>query len=135
MLISVPAPSTKATVQEEERAITNIAVDDPAGHAARICACDGRGRRSTRGRRDQPHHHKHWSVDPAAWFDPAETPGSITPFLVLYALHDSMLKPMPAGPLTPSLAQRSQASEDGLTYEFGLRAGAKFHNGEPVLAG
>ncbi|HET7879866.1 MAG TPA: ABC transporter substrate-binding protein [Acetobacteraceae bacterium] len=71
---------------------------------------------------------------PAAWFDPAETPGSITPFLVLYALHDSMLKPMPAGPLTPSLAEWSQASEDGLTYEFMLRAGAKFHNGEPVTA-
>jgi peptide/nickel transport system substrate-binding protein len=73
------------------------------------------------------------SIAPA-WFDPADTPGIVTPFIVLYALHDSMLKPMPAGPFTPSLAERSSASEDGLTYEFVLRAGAKFHNGEQVTA-
>jgi peptide/nickel transport system substrate-binding protein len=73
------------------------------------------------------------SIAPA-WFDPADTPGIVTPFQVLYALHDSVVKPMPAGPLTPSLAERSSASEDGLTYEFVLRAGAKFHNGEPVTA-
>ena len=29
------------------------------------------------------------------WFDPAETPGVITPFLMLYALHDALVKPMP----------------------------------------
>ena len=29
------------------------------------------------------------------WFDPAETPGIITPFMVFYALHDAMVKPMP----------------------------------------
>ena len=29
------------------------------------------------------------------WFDPAETPGIITPFMVLYALHDALVKPMP----------------------------------------
>src|SRR6266446_3394579 len=29
------------------------------------------------------------------WFDPAETPGVITPFLLLYALHDALVKPMP----------------------------------------
>ena len=28
------------------------------------------------------------------WFDPAETPGVITPFLTLYALHDALVKPM-----------------------------------------
>jgi len=27
------------------------------------------------------------------WFDPAETPGIITPFMVLYALHDALVKP------------------------------------------
>ncbi len=71
---------------------------------------------------------------PPAWFDPADTPGIVTPFFVLYALHDAVLKPMPSGPLTPSLAERSSASEDGVTYEFTLRAGAKFHSGEPVTA-
>ena len=36
----------------------------------------------------------HVSLAPT-WFDPAETPGIITPFMELYALHDAMLKPMP----------------------------------------
>src|SRR6266481_3019131 len=36
----------------------------------------------------------HISLAPT-WFDPAETSGIITPFMVLYALHDAMLKPLP----------------------------------------
>ena len=36
----------------------------------------------------------HISLAPT-WFDPAETPGIITPFMVLYALHDAVVKPMP----------------------------------------
>ena len=36
----------------------------------------------------------HISLAPT-WFDPAETSGIITPFMVLYALHDAMVKPMP----------------------------------------
>jgi len=46
----------------------------------------------------------HVSLAPT-WFDPAETPGIITPFMVLYALHDGMVKPMPGQPLAPSLAE------------------------------
>src|SRR6266436_7513430 len=68
------------------------------------------------------------------WFDPAETPGIITPFMVLYALHDAVAKPMPGQPLAPSLAESWSASEDGITYDFILRKGAKFHNGDPVTA-
>ena len=68
------------------------------------------------------------------WFDPAETPGIITPFMVMYALHDAMVKPMPGNPLTPSLAESWTVSGDGLTYEFVVRKGAKFHNGDPVTA-
>ena len=68
------------------------------------------------------------------WVDPAETEGIITPFMVLYALHDALVKPMPAGPNTPSLAESWSQSKDGLTYEFVLRKGVKFHNGEPVTA-
>src|SRR4029077_19562672 len=69
-----------------------------------------------------------------SWFDPAETPGIITPFMVLYALHDALVKPMPGQPLAPSLAESWSASEDGLSYEFVLRKGVKFHNGDPVTA-
>jgi peptide/nickel transport system substrate-binding protein len=68
------------------------------------------------------------------WLDPAETESAITPFMVLYALHDALLKPMPGGLTTPSLAESWTASKDGLTYEFVLRNGIKFHNGDPVSA-
>jgi peptide/nickel transport system substrate-binding protein len=68
------------------------------------------------------------------WLDPGETESAITPFLVLYALHDAMVKPMPTGPTTPSLAESWTTSPDGLTYEFVLRSGVKFHNGDPVTA-
>ena len=64
----------------------------------------------------------HVSLAPT-WFDPAETPGIITPFMVLYALHDAMVKPMPGKLLAPSLAESWSTSEDGLTYEFVLRDG------------
>jgi peptide/nickel transport system substrate-binding protein len=75
----------------------------------------------------------HVSLAPT-WFDPAETSGLITPFMVLYALQDAMVKPMPRNALAPSLAESWTASEDGLTYEFVLRKGPVFHNGEPVTA-
>src|ERR1043166_9409844 len=68
------------------------------------------------------------------WLDPAETEGIITPFMVLYALHDALVKPMPTGLNTPSLAESWTASKDGLTYEFVIRKGVKFHHGEPVTA-
>ena len=68
------------------------------------------------------------------WLDPAETEGIITPFMFLYALHDAVVKPMPAGWNTPSLAESWSQSKDGLTYELVLRKGVKFHNGDPVTA-
>jgi len=46
----------------------------------------------------------HVTVAPR-WLDPAETESAISPFLVLYALHDALVKPMPAGPQTPCLAE------------------------------
>src|SRR5467141_4598 len=68
------------------------------------------------------------------WLDPAETEGIITPFMFLYALHDAVVKPMPAGWNTPSLAESWSQSKDGLAYDFVLRKGVKFHNGDPVTA-
>jgi peptide/nickel transport system substrate-binding protein len=70
----------------------------------------------------------------ARWLDPAETEALITPFMVLYAIHDALVKPMPAGPHTPSLAESWSASRDGLAYEFVLRKNARFHSGDPVTA-
>ncbi len=54
--------------------------------------------------------------------------------MVLYALHDAMVKPMPSGHYTPCLAQSWTISEDNLSYDFVVRDGAKFHNGDPVTA-
>jgi peptide/nickel transport system substrate-binding protein len=68
------------------------------------------------------------------WFDPAETVGLITPYQYLYALHDAVVKPMPDEPFALSLAKSWSLSDDGLVYEFVLRDGAKFHNGEPVTS-
>ena len=75
----------------------------------------------------------HISLAPT-YFDPAETPGLITPFMVLYALHDAVAKPMPGQAFAPSLAESWTQSKDGLVWEFVLRKNVRFHNGEPVTA-
>src|SRR5438093_2671743 len=89
------------------------------------------------GRADAPAGTMTWGVHitlASRWLDPGETEGIATPFMVLYALHDALVKPMPAGLYTPSLAESFTQSKDGLTYEFVIRKGARFHNGEPVTA-
>ena len=68
------------------------------------------------------------------WFDPGEVAGQITPFWVLYAIHDALVKPMPGNLMTPSLAETWNQSPDGRAYEFKLREGLKFHNGDPFTA-
>ena len=68
------------------------------------------------------------------WLDPGDTEALITPFMVLYALHDALVKPMPGNINTPSLAESWSMSKDGISYEFVLRKGARFHNGDPVTA-
>jgi peptide/nickel transport system substrate-binding protein len=78
-----------------------------------------------------------WAVQFAlapTWFDPAETTGIATPFFVLYAIHDALIKPMPGNGMAPSLAESWSVSPDGLTYDFVLRPGVRFHNGDPVTA-
>jgi peptide/nickel transport system substrate-binding protein len=51
--------------------------------------------------------------------------------MVLYALHDAMVKPMPGNVNAPSLAQSWSISEDGLSWDFVLRDGVKFHESLP----
>src|SRR5438876_2469798 len=67
------------------------------------------------------------------WFDPAENIQG-TPFMILLATHDALVKPMPGKSMAPSLAESWTASPDGLVYEFVLRKGVKFHNGDPVTS-
>jgi peptide/nickel transport system substrate-binding protein len=54
--------------------------------------------------------------------------------MILYALHDALVKPMPGNSMAPSLAESWTTSPDGRTYDFHLRKGVKFHNGDPVTA-
>jgi peptide/nickel transport system substrate-binding protein len=68
------------------------------------------------------------------WFDPADAEAIITPYIFYYALHDALVKPMPGGAQTPCLAESWSASADGLVYDFVLRKGVLFHNGDPVTA-
>src|SRR5499433_832168 len=59
------------------------------------------------------------------WLDPAETEAFSTPFMVMYAIHDAMVRPMPAGLTTPSLAESWTESKDHLSYTFTLRKGPR----------
>src|SRR5205807_10034331 len=91
----------------------------------------------TKARSEAPAGQLTWAVHISlapGWLDPAETTGIITPFMLLYALHDALVKPMPGNPMAPSLAESWTMSPDGLSYEFVLRRGVKFHNGDPVTA-
>ncbi|MBM3220075.1 MAG: ABC transporter substrate-binding protein [Candidatus Rokubacteria bacterium] len=75
----------------------------------------------------------HVTIAPT-WFDPSTAPPQITPFGVLYAIHDALVRPYPGQKMGPSLAESWKESPDGKTYEFKLRRSLKFHNGEPVTA-
>jgi peptide/nickel transport system substrate-binding protein len=85
----------------------------------------------------KPEGEMRWAVYvtiPPLWFDPGDAVGVITPFWVLYALHDALVKPMPGNPMAPSLAESWTVSADHRAYEFKLREGVRFHNGDPFTA-
>ncbi len=70
-----------------------------------------------------------------SWFDLAEVPiATLTTFWFCYALHDALVKPMPGNMMAPSLAESWTESADHLSYEFKLREGLRFHNGDPFTA-
>src|SRR2546426_545021 len=91
----------------------------------------------TEGRAEAPAGQLTWAINVSlvpTWFDPAESTGLLTAFIFYYALHDALVKPMPGKPMAPSLAESWSVSADGLTYEFVLRHGVRFHNRDPVTA-
>jgi peptide/nickel transport system substrate-binding protein len=76
-----------------------------------------------------------WHVTIApSWFDPGEVPAQITPFSLIYAMHDAVVRAMPGERMGNSLAESWSESLDGLVYEFKLRQGLRFHNGDPCTA-
>src|SRR5438093_12890557 len=62
----------------------------------------------------------HVSISPS-WFDPGENGGLITPFAVLYAMHDAVVRPMPGQKIGNSLAGSWTENPAGVVYEFTLR--------------
>ena len=76
-----------------------------------------------------------WHVTLApSWFDPSTAPPQITAFGMLYAIHDAVLRPLPGHRIGSSLAESWTESADGRTYEFRLRPGLRFHNGDPLTS-
>ena len=67
------------------------------------------------------------------WLDTAETDAEITPFMVMYALHDALVKPMPSGLNTASLAESWSMSKDGRVGP-GPSAAARLGRSRPAHA-
>src|SRR5881296_1726001 len=105
--------------------------------AALACAVLVSGRFDEAAAQTKPEGEMRWALYVTlspVWFDPGEVVGQITPFWVLYAMHDALVKPMPGNHQTPSLAESWTVSPDQRVYEFKLRQGLKFHNGDPFTA-
>src|SRR5713101_2510217 len=67
-----------------------------------------------------------WHVTIASsWLDPSTAPPQLTPFGILYAIHDALVRPLPGQKIGNSLAESWSESPDGLRYEFKLRRGLK----------
>ncbi|PYN88106.1 MAG: hypothetical protein DMD89_36275 [Candidatus Rokuibacteriota bacterium] len=91
----------------------------------------------TAGAQSKPEGEMRWALYVTlspVWFDPSEVIGQLTPFWILYGLHDALVKPMPGNMQAPCLAESWTVSADQRVYDFKLRGGLKFHNGEPFTA-
>ena len=75
----------------------------------------------------------HWD-NAADWLDPATCSYAVSAHLPLYLMHDALLKPMPGNIYAPCLAESYTVSPDQKVYEFRLRKGVKFHNGDTLTA-
>ncbi len=70
----------------------------------------------------------------ADWLDPSITSFSAANYFPLYLLHDALVKPMAGSLYAPCLAESWNVSPDSKVYEFKLRKGVKFHNGDEMTA-
>lgn len=75
-----------------------------------------------------------WHVAMAPrWLDPLDHEGTATPDNFLMAVHDALIKNSGTALYDhPSLAESFDFAEDAKSCTFKLRAGIKFHNGQPV---
>lgn len=75
----------------------------------------------------------HWGLS-ADWLDPATSTHVTSAFFILYFIHDALIKAMPGETYAPSLAESWTVSPDSRIFEFRLRKGVKFHNGDTMTA-
>jgi peptide/nickel transport system substrate-binding protein len=71
----------------------------------------------------------HFGIDPG-WFDPLGYSGAA--FQFYYLMHDALIKPMPQGEFTYSLAEHAEMAADYTRAAFRLRPGLKFQDGHPL---
>ncbi len=76
---------------------------------------------------------QHFALDPG-WLNPLQHSYAATQQHYDYLLHDSLIKTMPQGEATYSLAEHAEFSADYKSAAFRLRAGLKFHDGTPLTA-
>ncbi|MFC1909548.1 ABC transporter substrate-binding protein [Chloroflexota bacterium] len=76
---------------------------------------------------------KHVDIAPK-YFDPTLSTGSSEAWAYYHQMLDALIKPMPEGPRTLCLATALYLSDDEKVYEFKLREGVKFHNGDTMTA-
>jgi peptide/nickel transport system substrate-binding protein len=74
---------------------------------------------------------QHYALDPG-WLDPLEHQAAATQLVYDYLVHDAMIKPMPQGLHTYSLAERAEMTADFTKAAFRLRQGLQFHDGHPL---
>ncbi|MBI3325512.1 MAG: hypothetical protein HYZ81_02250, partial [Nitrospinae bacterium] len=74
---------------------------------------------------------QHYALDPG-WLDPLEHIMSLTQQHYDYLVHDAIIKPMPPGVYTYSLAEHAEMTADFTKAAFRLRQGLKFQDGHPL---
>ena len=74
---------------------------------------------------------QHFALDPG-WLNPVTHSYVLTQVQYDYFVHDALIKSMPQGVLTYSLAEHAEMSADFKQAAFRLRAGLKFQDGTPL---
>ncbi len=69
-----------------------------------------------------------------ASFDTSKVSGGVWESQVLMDVYEGLVKESPDGEILPGMATSWDVSEDGKTWTFHLREGAKWSDGEPVTA-